>query len=93
MTSPSKDATEMNKSITTLLLLSCCFMSQHASANERPPEGEPPSFDEMDQNGDGELQQDELRGPLVRDFDQLDSDQSGGLSQQELPPPPPRRQQ
>lgn len=51
-----------------------------------------PSFEEMDANGDGELQLEELRGPLADDFDKLDADGSGGLSEEEVPPPPPRRQ-
>ncbi|MDN3678868.1 hypothetical protein QWZ04_00760 [Vibrio tapetis subsp. quintayensis] len=52
---------------------------------------DPPSIEKMDTNGDGELQKDELRGPLVDDFDTLDLDESGGLSSDEVPEPPAKR--
>jgi Ca2+-binding EF-hand superfamily protein len=79
----------------TVLTLTAALMMlagiQTATANEeRQP---PPSFEQMDSNGDGELSQDELRGPLLEQFDQLDADGNGTLSEDEMPnmPPPPRR--
>ncbi|WP_353505626.1 hypothetical protein [Vibrio sp. SCSIO 43136] len=71
-------------------MLTCVSLQPYAQ--DRPPMGEPPSFEEMDTNGDGELQMDELRGPLADQFDQLDTDNSGGLSAQEIPEPPKPRQ-
>lgn len=51
------------------------------SGGDRP---EPPSFSEMDQNGDGVLNQDELKGPMQKDFSQIDADSNGELTEQEL---------
>lgn len=81
----------MNKITTALLLLTSTFALQ-ACAESREGPREMPSFEEMDANGDGELQLEELRGPLADDFDKLDADGSGGLSEEEVPPPPPRCQ-
>lgn len=52
------------------------------------PQGNPPSFAEFDINGDGELTQDELKGPLARDFERFDLDNSNSLTEDELPQPP-----
>lgn len=71
----------------TLILAGFCTPTY---ANERPPM-DPPSIEKMDTNGDGELQKDELRGPLADDFDKLDLDGSGGLSADEIPEPPAKR--
>ncbi|MFT5780589.1 MAG: hypothetical protein ACI837_003552 [Crocinitomicaceae bacterium] len=59
----------------------------------RPPEhrggqgGRPePSqmMEQMDANGDNQLEKSEVRGPLLNDFDRLDSDGDGYISLQEL---------
>jgi len=81
----------MKKSILLFLLFSSSLSFQ-AFANPPQPPGEMPNFDEMDSNGDGELQVSELKGPLAKDFDKLDKDGSGGLSEEEMPSPPPHRQ-
>jgi Ca2+-binding EF-hand superfamily protein len=56
-------------------------------ANEQPPR-EPPSFQELDTNGDNLLTKEELRGPLLDDFDRFEVDGSGSLTKEELPAPP-----
>ncbi|CAH0529731.1 hypothetical protein [Vibrio hippocampi] len=72
-----------------LTLTSLLLVSSLASAEGHR---KPPSFDEMDQNGDGVLTTDELRGPLLDDFDKFDVDGSGTLTEDELPEPPEPRQ-
>ncbi|MBM7034890.1 hypothetical protein JQC93_00615 [Vibrio sp. 188UL20-2] len=63
---------------------------QTVSANQerRPP---PPSFEQMDSDGNGELSKDEIKGPILDQFDELDADGNGTLSESEWPdaPPPP----
>lgn len=49
---------------------------------------QPPSFEQMDSNGDEMLTKDELKGPLLNDFDRFDVDSSGSLTKDELPEPP-----
>lgn len=71
--------------IMTASLLS--LFSINSLANGQPPK-EPPSFDQMDSNGDGVLTKDELKGPLLDDFDRFDADGSGSLTKDELPEPP-----
>ncbi|MGR5555990.1 hypothetical protein ACQKQC_06790 [Vibrio fortis] len=78
------------KKVTTVLLLLTSTFALQACAEGRGGPREIPSFEEMDTNGDGELQLEELKGPLADDFDKLDADGSGGLSEEEVPPPPPR---
>jgi Ca2+-binding EF-hand superfamily protein len=41
-------------------------------------------FARMDQNGDGKLQKDELRGPRGERFDELDGDKDGAISKEEF---------
>lgn len=62
------------------------LFSVNALANEPPRT--PPSFEQMDVNGDHVLTKDEVQGPLLNDFDRFDKDQNGSLSEAELPAPP-----
>jgi hypothetical protein len=66
---------------------------QTVSANQerRSP---PPSFEQMDSDGNGELSKDEIKGPILDQFDELDADGNGTLSESEWPdaPPPPPAQ-
>ncbi|GMQ48196.1 hypothetical protein [Vibrio sp. 10N] len=71
----------------TALLLASAYHPAQAQEERRKP----PSFEEMDANGDGLLTKDELKGRLLDEFDQLDSDEDGVLSESELPEPPKRR--
>ncbi|MBR7888862.1 EF-hand domain-containing protein [Marinomonas sp. A79] len=62
------------------------LFSLNTLANE-PPRS-PPSFEQMDANGDQVLTKDEVQGPLLNDFDRFDTDHNGSLSEAELPAPP-----
>ncbi|MGR5142042.1 hypothetical protein ACQKPX_10235 [Photobacterium sp. DNB23_23_1] len=76
----------MKKYTLPVLALFLACGSLPTLANERRPA--PPSFEELDTNGDGVLTKDELRGPLLDDFEKFDKDGSGSLSEDELPEPP-----
>ncbi|WP_086980777.1 EF-hand domain-containing protein [Vibrio aphrogenes] len=81
----------MKKYIITLsALLFSAYSFSALADNDRPQR--PPSFEQMDTNGDGELSKDEVKGPLLDDFDQFDKDGSGTLTEDELPEPPQGRQ-
>ena len=68
------------------ILLSVSVLSVQAQ-NGSP---QPPTFEELDTNGDGELTRDELKGPLLKDLEKFDADGSGRLSESEIPEPPQR---
>ncbi|MCL9773795.1 hypothetical protein [Vibrio methylphosphonaticus] len=76
--------------VVTALLLSSALLP--AQANEEREHRRPPSFTELDSNSDGELSRDEVKGPLLEDFDQFDSDGSGTLAEDELPEPKRKRE-
>lgn len=59
-----------------------------AYANNEPPQGPPPSFEDLDSNNDGQLSRDEVAGPLAQDFDRFDRNSDDYLSKEEIPPPP-----
>ncbi|REG82385.1 EF-hand domain-containing protein [Marinomonas pollencensis] len=63
------------------------FSVNSLAAGGQPPQA-PPSFSQMDTNGDGVLTKDEVKGPLADDFDRFDADHSGSLTEEELPAPP-----
>ncbi|MGV2987673.1 hypothetical protein ACE1OE_08500 [Vibrio sp. E150_011] len=75
--------------LATTLLLATSILPVHAS--EERDHRRPPSFDELDVNGDGELTKDEVKGPLFEDFDQFDVDSNGTLTESELPEPKRKR--
>ncbi|MDO6513574.1 MULTISPECIES: hypothetical protein [unclassified Neptuniibacter] len=72
-----------------VLLLATVIMSSTVlpvqAKGDRPA---PPSFEELDVNGDGGLSKDEVKGPLLEDFDKFDADGNGILSKSELPERP-----
>lgn len=78
----------MNKFVliaTTGLL--CMATAGISVANEDRPS--PPSFSDLDVNGDGELSKDEISDRhLLRMFDESDADGSGTLTEDEMPEPP-----
>lgn len=48
-------------------------------------QGDMPSFDELDEDGDGEVTQEEAQGSKLEDkFDEIDQDGDGRISQQEF---------
>ncbi|RAJ16880.1 EF-hand domain-containing protein [Olleya aquimaris] len=61
-------------------------------------EKKPPTFSqllkEMDKNEDGKLSVDEIKGPLKEDFDKIDTDEDGFISEKEFKkaPKPKRRE-
>lgn len=63
------------------------LFSVNSLAGGQPPK-EPPSFSQMDVNGDGVLTKGEVKGPLADDFDHFDADKSDTLTEEELPAPP-----
>lgn len=79
-----------NLLIPAMTTAALAFFSVSSMAANQPPPGEPPSFQELDKNGDNLLTKDELRGPLLDDFDRFDMDGDGALSKEELPEPPKR---
>ncbi len=82
--------------------LACLLLSTSVFAQSQPPQrpdmGPPPSFSDMDKNGDGVLTSDELEGPMRNDFSQIDQDGDGTVTEAELeqhmqshrPPEPPK---
>ncbi|MGO3346154.1 MAG: hypothetical protein ACTIM4_12900 [Marinomonas sp.] len=62
------------------------LFSLDSMANEKSRT--PPTFSQMDANGDGVLTKDEVKGPLADDFDRIDADGSGDITEDELPAPP-----
>ena len=44
-------------------------------------------FKDLDQNNDGKLSKEEVRGPLENDFKRFDKNSDGYLTQDEVPPP------
>ncbi|PJC87136.1 hypothetical protein CSW98_04330 [Vibrio sp. HA2012] len=89
----------LNKNIailTMILVLASAQSSAFPNDNSHNPP-EPPSFSAMDSNGDGVLDQDELKGPMRNDFNQIDADHNKEVTELELntfmknhqPPMPP----
>ncbi len=77
------------ETIASLAILGTVLIASPAVMAERGGEkGKPPSFEEIDINGDGVISKDEAKGPLERDFDKLDANGDGVLSMDELPEPP-----
>lgn len=76
----------MNK-VSTLLAIAYLGAVLTPAAFANQPPHQPPLFDELDTNGDGQLSRDEVKGPLADQFDSLDVNSDGFLSQDELPEP------
>lgn len=76
------------KSLPLFALLGCALLSTSTMAQEqptgRPDMGPPPSFSDMDSNGDGVLSQDEVQGPMQRDFSSMDTNNDGQLTETEV---------
>ena len=71
-------------------LLGSCKSNQNDATTQNQRRGGqqgPPSIDqlfEMDQNGDGFLAKDELKGRILNDFDKIDINGDGLLSREEM---------
>lgn len=84
------------------IALSVILLSNTAFAQDRPsppdnPDGQPPSFSEMDINGDSVVTSDEADGPIRDHFTEIDTNGDGKITEQEFtnhtpPGPPPRAQ-
>lgn len=79
-----------------LVVMMTAVMSTAAVAEQSNSHGEPrekPSFSQLDENGDGKLEKSELKGPLLEDFDMIDSKGNGDgyLQESELPTHPPKK--
>ncbi|MGX9416706.1 hypothetical protein ACXJY6_11100 [Vibrio sp. RC27] len=79
-----------NISLLSLLCATSLLISapSFAADQQKGHPGPPPSFDQLDANGDGVLSKDEVQGPLVDEFDHFDENGDGVLSKNELPAPP-----
>jgi hypothetical protein len=82
---------EINMKKFALALSALLLVGAYHPAQAQEERRKPPSFEEMDANGDGLLTKDELKGRLLDELDLLDSDGDGALSESELPEPPKRR--
>ncbi|MDR9826597.1 hypothetical protein RCJ22_13360 [Vibrio sp. FNV 38] len=77
----------MKKILPIIAVFNVLVLFSSVAAANQPPR-QPPTFEEMDSNGDGLLSIDEVKGPLKEDFDKFDQDGDGFLSESELPEPP-----
>ena len=79
-----------------LSVFASCKMN--AQNQERRQGQDRPTVDEifelMDENEDGKLSKEEIKGPLKRDFDKVDTNEDGFISKEELEkaPKPERRE-
>lgn len=81
---------KMNSKITVITIF-CCLafvsFSNAQSKRENAPQ-KPPTFaqllKDMDANDDGKLAKSELKGPLKDDFDTVDTDKDGFISEKEF---------
>ncbi|WP_378173832.1 EF-hand domain-containing protein [Aquimarina sp. SS2-1] len=85
-----------------LLMMSCTSNAQ--SNNKRGKDHKPPTVEEifkmMDADEDGKLTEEEVKGPLRRDFSKIDTNEDGFITKEELEKAPkpdrkglPRREQ
>jgi Ca2+-binding EF-hand superfamily protein len=67
-----------------IVLISNSSFGQSKNRQEKTP----PTFSEllkqMDKNEDGKLSQDEIKGPLVKEFSKIDSNEDGFISEKEF---------
>ncbi|REG87324.1 EF-hand domain-containing protein [Winogradskyella sediminis] len=81
-----------SKTLKTVVLVFgiALFMSTNANAQSQDHQKrkEPPTFSELlkelDENEDGKLSKDELKGPLKDDFSMIDTDEDGFISEEEF---------
>ena len=60
----------------------------YAQSQQNGQRKEPPTidqiFEQMDKDEDGQLSEDEVKGPLKNDFAKIDADENGLLSREEV---------
>ena len=80
----------MNLKKGLITLVFCLGMVAISNAQSERGKGkkEPPSFSEllekMDENEDGKLSKEEIKGPLKDNFDQIDTDEDGFITEEEF---------
>ena len=73
----------------TFAFFSCFSNGNNSQTHQPPQDGQgPPSGEQliadMDTDGDGKLSEDEVKGPLKNDFDNVDTDGDGYLTEEEI---------
>ena len=63
---------------------SCQLMAQNNQRGDRKPPSIEELFEQMDENEDGMLSKEEVKGPLKKDFAKIDTNEDGLLSKEEL---------
>ena len=92
----------MKKSNLKIAVLALAFMvfgitNSMAQTQRKNEKQEPPTFSEllkqMDKNEDGKLAKSEIKGPLKNDFNKVDTDEDGFITEKEFKKAPkPNRQ-
>lgn len=86
---------------TVLIVLGLTLFISHNSfgqSQNRKERREPPTFEQllkdMDKNEDGKLSKDEIKGPLKENFDEVDANEDGFITEKEFEkaPKPKRRE-
>ena len=79
------------KKITTIglmIAIGLCSCQSKAQSDENRKQRKPPSIDQLfkdlDGNEDGKLSENEVKGPLKKDFAQVDLNEDGFLTREEL---------
>ncbi|MCM4155505.1 EF-hand domain-containing protein [Gramella sp. AN32] len=77
-----------NLKLAALVGIIAVFSSCKSSAQNSSDRKEPPSVEEifkkLDENEDGKLSKEEVKGPLEKDFSKIDTNEDGFISQEEL---------
>ena len=81
-----KSILNIGLTVCTLSFFACNASAQQAGGDERRQGPPDPSeiMEKLDKNEDGTLARSEVKGPLQKDFDKIDTDQDGFLSLKEL---------
>ena len=76
------------KTIVLVFGLTVCMSNSSFAQSQDRQQKTPPTFSElikeMDANEDGKLSEEELKGPLKDNFDTIDTDEDGFITEQEF---------
>jgi len=76
------------KTIVLVFGLTVCMSNSSFAQSQDRQQKTPPTFSElvkeMDANEDGKLSEDELKGPLKDNFDKIDTDEDGFITEEEF---------